>query len=86
MNSGILGGLLYLRTRPITKTEAKDLSCQVMPGAFNLFDKLIQFFFGQIVFGFADNPNGHTRTHWIGCLSENIDFLRFVAPGVPDPL
>ncbi len=53
MNPGLLGGLLYLWTRPVTKTEGEYFSCQVMPGAFNLFEKLIQFFFGQIVFGFV---------------------------------
>jgi hypothetical protein len=35
----LLGSLLYFRTCPVTETEGENLSCQVMPGAFNLFDK-----------------------------------------------
>ena len=83
MNPGLLGGLLYLWTRPVTKTKAKDLSCQVMPGAFNLFEKLIQFFFGQIVFGFADNPNRHLWPGRIGSLTENVDLFRLCVPCLP---
>lgn len=61
MNSGFWGVFLHFRASAIAEAHRENYAGQVLLRAGILFEKLFQFFHGQIMLSFAHNPDRARR-------------------------